>query len=66
MSEDRAEITALHLVAQNNFLEMIPILVAAGGDLNAETEEDETPLIIAKFHKHKKMIVLLEKLHNKS
>lgn len=37
---DHANVTPLHYAAQNNALEVIPLLVEAGATLDAETEPD--------------------------
>lgn len=53
---DEAHITALHYAAQNNSLEVIPLLVEAGADLEAHTEpEGLTPLDVAILHNHNRV-----------
>ncbi len=57
---DTALVTPLHHAAQNDSLEVIPLLVEAGADLDAETEPDGyTPLDIALLHEHSKVAQLL-------
>jgi ankyrin repeat protein len=62
-SEDKAKITPLHFAAQNNFLEIAILLIAAGAMLDARTvPEGETPLDIAKNQPqetHAEMVALL-------
>jgi uncharacterized protein len=60
--DDKAQITPLHFAAQNNCLAVVPLLVAAGANLNARTiPEGETPLDIARLQPetHQQMIALL-------
>lgn len=55
-SADPAAITPLHYAAQNNSLLVIPLLIEAGADLDAETEPDGyTALDIALLHGHNKV-----------
>lgn len=50
---DPANVTPLHYAAQNNALEVIPLLVEAGALLDAQTEPDGyTPIEIAFIHGH--------------
>lgn len=50
---DHANVTPLHYAAQNNALEVIPLLVEAGAMLDAQTEPDGyTPIEIAFIHGH--------------
>lgn len=50
---DRANVTPLHYAAQNNALEVIPLLVEAGAILGAQTEPDGyTAMEIAFIHGH--------------
>lgn len=59
-SQDRAGITPLHFVAQQNMLEIVPLLVEAGANLEAKTRlEGDTPLQIAQLHGHLQMVNLL-------
>jgi ankyrin repeat protein len=62
---DKANVTPLHFAAQHNFLEAVPLLIAAGATINAKTHpEGETPLAIAKLHGHTEMVKLLTSLIN--
>ncbi len=57
---DDACVTALHYAAQNDRLELIPVLVEAGADIYAETEPDGlTPIEVAVMHGHHKTAQLL-------
>ena len=57
---DAAHVTPLHFAAQNNSLEIIPLLIEAGADLHAQTEPDgQTPLDIALLHQHEKVVQIL-------
>jgi ankyrin repeat protein len=57
---DSAKVTALHHAAQNNALEVIPLLIEAGADIYAETAPDgHTALEIALFHGHDKVVQIL-------
>ena len=57
---DDAKITPLHFAAQNNSLEVVPLLVTAGANLNARIEpEGYTPLQIAELHQNAEMAALL-------
>ncbi len=48
---DSANITALHHAAQSNSLEVVPLLVEAGGKLGAQTRpEGYTPMEVAFIH----------------
>ncbi len=59
--EDSAKIRPLHFAALYNAVKIIPVLVAAGGNMYATTESNDTPLLIAKQHNHAPMILLLKK-----
>lgn len=57
---DEAGITPLHYAAQNNALEVIPLLIEAGADPDVKTHpEGDTPLTIAILHNHQRVIELL-------
>ncbi|MGB6977263.1 MAG: ankyrin repeat domain-containing protein [Gammaproteobacteria bacterium] len=61
--DDIIRITPLHFAAINNCLGVVPLLVAAGANLNARTIEGETPLDIAKNQPertHGRMVDLLK------
>ena len=59
---DEAHVVPLHFAAQNNALEVVPLLVKAGANLHAKIlPEGMTPLDVAKLHGHADMIKLLEK-----
>jgi uncharacterized protein len=66
--DDKAAITPLHYAAQQNFLEAVPHLIAAGAKLDAMSWPDgETPLKIAQINGHQQMVSLLAHyLQNKS
>ena len=50
---DTANVTPLHYAAQNNALEVIPLLIEAGALLDTQTEPDGyTPIEIAFIHGH--------------
>ena len=62
LSLDVARITPLHFAAQNNALDVIPVLIMAGANLHARINpEGMIPLDVAKLHKHTEMVKLLEK-----
>ena len=54
--EDYTKITPLHLAAQNGFLDVFKILVAAGANIETKTKDGDTPLDIAVLHKHNEII----------
>ncbi|QLH42862.1 MAG: ankyrin repeat domain-containing protein [Coxiellaceae bacterium] len=57
---DHARITPLHFAAQNNSLDVVPILMQAGADPHAQVNpEGYTPLHLAKLFKHREMIAML-------
>lgn len=57
---DDANVTPMHHAAQNNSLEVIPLLVTAGAEINPLTEPDGlSPLDIALLHKHTKIVQVL-------
>ncbi|MCH9770019.1 MAG: ankyrin repeat domain-containing protein [Gammaproteobacteria bacterium] len=48
---DAAQITPLHYAAQNDTLEVVPILIEAGAEVDAQTEPDgQTPVEVAFLH----------------
>ncbi len=58
--EDCDKITPLHFAAQKNDLLVAALLIDAGANVHAESyPEGETPLDVAKLHRHKEMIELL-------
>lgn len=57
---DAAGVSPLHFAAQNNALKVAELLILAGANLKCKTEEGETALDIARLHKHKDMVRLLE------
>ena len=62
LSLDVADVTPLHFAAQNNALEVLPILIKAGANLHAKINpEGMNPLDVARLHKHDDMAKLLEK-----
>lgn len=55
-SMDTENVTPLHHAAQNNALEVIPLLVEAGAILQAQTEPDGyTPIEVALLHGHNRL-----------
>lgn len=48
--EDSARLTPLHFAALYDADTVIPALVMAGGQLDAKSEDDQTPLMIAITH----------------
>ena len=54
--DDHAKVSPLHYAAQGGSLEIFKVLVAAGADINAKTEEGDTPLDVAILHKHDDVI----------
>lgn len=58
-SEDQDHITPLHFAALNGSLEIAQLLVTAGAKTNAANAAGETPLDIAKLHRHDKLVHLL-------
>lgn len=67
-SIDSNQITALHFAAQINALTIVPLLIQAGADIDAQTEPNgQTALDIACAHKHIKMVdLLINYANNKS
>jgi len=64
---DASQITALHHAAQNNSLEVIPLLIEAGAFLEAQIEpEGSTALEIAFLHGHDKVAQTLMAYLNKT
>jgi len=64
---DNSQVTALHYAAQNNSLEVIPLLVEAGSFLEAQTEPDGyTAVEIALLHGHNKVAQALIAYSNES
>jgi ankyrin repeat protein len=58
---DPALVTPLHFAAQHNAIDVISLLITAGAKINAQTFPDgQTPLDIARLHRHEKMAKLLE------
>ncbi|OGT98169.1 MAG: hypothetical protein A2298_02340 [Gammaproteobacteria bacterium RIFOXYB2_FULL_38_6] len=60
-ADDVANITPLHYAVSNNFPEAIPLLIIAGADLYAQTDDGETPLDTAKGLPRNICIPTLEK-----
>ena len=64
---DASQITTLHYAAQNNALEVIPLLVEAGAILEAQTEPDGyTALEVAFLHGNDKIAQTLIAYANES
>ncbi|ACJ19682.1 CBU_0201 family Dot/Icm type IV secretion system effector [Coxiella burnetii] len=59
--EDEAQIRPLHFSALYNSPDVVPLLIMAGADLNATTEYDDTPLMIAKRHEHQEVLEVLQR-----
>ncbi len=57
---DRAMVTPLHFAVQSNALDVVPLLLAAGARLDSQTEEQETPLDVAKLSNQGEMLELLK------
>ncbi len=57
-TDDDASVTPLHYAAQYNTLEIAKLLIAAGADLLAETDDEQTPMQIAKLYGHVEMVEL--------
>lgn len=58
-TEDRDGITPLHFAAAHGSEEVAKALITAGADVRAVNADSQTPLDIAKLHKHEKLIELL-------
>lgn len=58
--EDHAQLRPIHFAALYNALNAVPLLVAAGADVSAESHEGVTALDIAKQHVYHEMVRLLE------
>jgi len=64
---DSSHVTVLHYAAQNNSLEVIPLLVEAGSYIEAQTEPDgQTAMEIAFLHGHDKIAQALIAYSNES
>lgn len=61
--EDSAKIRPLHFAALYNSLDVIPLLILAGGDLYATTDCNDTPHEIAERHNHDQVISILDKFY---
>ncbi|MBW5802352.1 ankyrin repeat domain-containing protein [Coxiella endosymbiont of Ornithodoros amblus] len=59
--EDEAQIRPLHFAALYNSPDVVPLLIMTGADLNATTEYDDTPLMIAKRHEHQEVLQALQR-----
>ncbi len=55
-AEDNDHVRPLHFAALYNSVSVVPALVLAGGDLRAVTEFEETPLAVARRHRHPEMV----------
>lgn len=62
--EDSALIRPLHFAAAYDCADVVPLLIAAGADLNATTDCAETALTVAKRHSNKKVIAALAHLYS--
>jgi ankyrin repeat protein len=59
-SLDAAGVTPLHYAAQNNSLEVIPLLVQAGAKVDAQTQPDGlTPIDMAAVYDHYRVMQVL-------
>lgn len=56
---DEAKLRPLHFAAQNNSFEAAKLLITAGADINACTDDQERVIDIAKLHKHDKFVDFL-------
>jgi ankyrin repeat protein len=62
ISDDDANVTPLHYAVLHNKVSIAELLITAGANLNARSNEDQTPLELAQELGHKEMIALLKKL----
>ncbi len=62
-TDDDASVTPLHYAAQSNTLEIAKLLIAAGANCLAETDDRQTPIQIAKLYGHLEMIKLLSRTY---
>ncbi len=61
-TEDKALFTPLHIAVIFNARDVVELLVMAGGDLKAETDEEQaTPLDLARQRKNTELIALFSK-----
>src|SRR3990167_11298087 len=59
--EDEAQIQPLHFAALYNSPDVIPLLIMAGANIQAKTEYDDTPLMIAERHDHQEVVQALKR-----
>jgi len=60
MCVDDTQLRPLHFAAQNNYLEIGKLLIAAGANIHVRTIPDgESPLDIAQLHENKDFVNLL-------
>lgn len=58
---DPALVSPLHFAAQHNSIAVVSLLITAGAQIHAQTSLDgQTPLDIARLHRHEKMARVLE------
>ncbi len=55
-TEDGDKVGPLHFAALYNSVSVVPALVLAGADLDAQTEFSETPLLVAMRHRCPEMV----------
>jgi ankyrin repeat protein len=60
--EDKAGITPLHFAAQNNTMEIVKLLIAAGADVTIKNEEGLTAFDIAVILKNREIMDFLRKI----
>lgn len=56
---DDAKVSPLHIAAQRESVDILFLLLEAGGNPDAETEDGESVLDVAKLHGHPKILELL-------
>lgn len=61
--EDDAQIRPLHFAALYNSPDVIPLLIMAGADIQATTEYNDTPLMIAERHEHPDVVQVLKRFY---
>ena len=58
-SEDSTLFSPLHLAAGNNSLKIVELLIAAGADITAQTEDGITVLDMAQISRNPKILIFL-------
>ena len=58
-------ITPLHYAAQNNAIEIIPLLLDAGANVDSKTKDGKTGIDLATLHEHNEAVKLLRTYEDK-